>query len=68
MKRMRKEKSYHFSRGRGADAPVSDSIIGAEFDISVSHKHSDRTPEEWRNYMLAACGCPERVCGVVIRR
>tara|TARA_Y100000768_G_C23963725_1_gene676770 strand:- start:1847 stop:2044 length:198 start_codon:yes stop_codon:yes gene_type:complete len=65
MKRMSNEKSVQFSRGRGADAPVSDSTIGAEFDIPV---HRKRTPEEWRKFMLAACGCPERVCGVVIPR
>ena len=64
---MSKEELNHFGRGKGPDAPVLDLIIDAKNDITVSHEHPKRTPEKWRNFMLAGCGCPESVCGVVIR-
>lgn len=68
MKKMSGEESNHFGRGKGPDAPVSNLNIGTKFDIPVSHEHREQTPKEWHNFMLAACGCPERVCEVVIGR
>lgn len=67
MKEMKEMKNY-YRRGQGPDAPVSDLTIDNNNDIPVSHEHPKLTPEEWHNFMLAACGCPESVCGVVIGR
>ena len=65
---MKEMKNYYRRRRRRRQGPVSDLTIDNNNDIPVSHEHSKRTPEEWHNFMLAACGCPESVCGVVIPR